>query len=173
MSRAIAAFAITLLTACGAEAPAPGTSPVVAPISGSPLPDGPQLSPSTGALPQGAGEVATTSAPVPTAPPPSKPTPTPDPAIWRFEGRVVDPDGKPLRDVCVVIGPHGCQRGSPRTDERGVYFIDLPQVPTVVYDLYFVSDGYTVVWHRVQPAEPTVFNVVLRKPQSRMDRSAG
>lgn len=176
MRHAPIALLLTVI-ACTASvttpSPTPTTSPVLAPISGSPLPDSPQPSPSMGALPQGAGEVAVTSAPVPSAPPPGKATPTPDPAVWRFEGRVVDPDGKPLRDVCVVIGPHGCQRGSPRTDERGVYFIDLPQVPTVIYDFYFVSDGYTVVWHRMQPAEPTVFNVVLRKPQSRMDRSDG
>ena len=139
---------------------------MLAPLQGSPIPEVPSPSGPVGALPHGAGEAAMTSAPVPTAPPPATPTPTPDPAIWRFEGRVVDPDGKPLRDVCVVIGPHGCQRGSPRTDERGVYFIDLPQVPTVIYDLYFVREGYIAVWHQLQPKEPTVFNVVLRKPRS-------
>jgi hypothetical protein len=128
------------------------------------MPEVPSPSATAGTLPQGAGEVAMTSAPVPSAPPPARPTPTPDPAVWRFEGRVVDADGRPLRDVCVVIGPRGCQRGSLRTDDRGMYFIDMPQVPTVTYDLYFVKDGYLVVWHQAQPTEPTVFNVVLRKP---------
>jgi hypothetical protein len=76
---------------------------------------------------------------------------------------VVDADGNGLADVCVVIGPRGCQRFSPHTDGHGVYFFDVPQVPTVQYDLYFMKDGYTMVWYRAQPSEPTIFNVVLQK----------
>jgi hypothetical protein len=163
-------LAAALVVACGpgqtTASPTPNTSPVLAPISGSALPEVPSPSGPVGALPQGAEEVAMTSAPVATAAPPPTPTPTPDPAVWRFEGRVVDPDGKPLPGVCVVIGPHGCQRGSPRTDDRGVYFIDLPQVTTVTYDLYFVREGYLTVWHQLQPKEPTIFNVILRRPRS-------
>lgn len=163
-------LAATLVVACGpgqsTPSPTPNTSPVHAPIAGSALPEVPSPSGPVGALPQGAGELAMTSAPVATPPPPPTATPTPDPAIWRFEGRVVDPDGAPLPGVCVAIGPHGCQRGSPRTDARGVYFIDLPQVTTVTYDLYFQREGYVTVWHQLQPKEPTVFNVILRKPRS-------
>jgi hypothetical protein len=130
------------------------------------------LAPSTGgaapiSIPEGAspspGETVRESAPVPTPPAPSTPTPTPDPAIWRFEGRVVDELDQPLKDVCVVIGPRGCRQVSPHTDDRGVYYFDVPQVPTVEYDLYFMKPGYVVVWAHVQPVAPTTFNVVLRK----------
>jgi hypothetical protein len=76
---------------------------------------------------------------------------------------VVDADGNGLAGVCVVIGPRGCQQFSPHTDQRGIYFIDMPQVPTVVYDLYFVKDGFTMVWYRAQPTAPTIFNVVLQR----------
>jgi hypothetical protein len=118
-------------------------------------------------IPEGAapspGEVVRESAPVPTPPSPSSPTPTPDPAIWRFEGRVVDENDQPLKDVCVVIGPRGCRQVSPHTDDRGVYYFDVPQIPTVEYDLYFMKPGYVVVWTHVQPTAPTTFNVILRK----------
>src|SRR5262245_12295310 len=104
----------------GPSGPAPSTGPIVAPI-GSALPDvpSPTVPPTNTALPlpQGAGAVAVTSAPVSPPPAPRSATPTPDPAVWRFEGRVVDESGASLDDVCVVIGPRGCQRVSPHTDE--------------------------------------------------------
>jgi hypothetical protein len=153
LRRDLALGALLTASACTGGVTAPTAPPVIAPIAS-------EL-PAVSAAPT--ADVAATSAPVPSAPPPRTPTPTPDPAVWRFEGRVVDADGNALKDVCVVVGPRGCQRGSPRTDERGIYFLDLPQVPTVVYDLYFVKDGFVGVWHRVQPREPTVFNVVLRR----------
>ena len=91
------------------------------------------------------------------------PTPTPDPAVWRFEGRVVDETGAALEEVCVVIGPHGCQVHGPHTDERGVYFIDMPQNPVIVYELRFERAGYTTVYYLAQPSGPTIFDVVLRR----------
>jgi len=145
--------------------------PIIAPIT-SLLPDvpSPTVPPTNTALPlpQGAGVAAFTSAPLVSPPPPPRTaTPTPDPAVWRFEGRVVDESGATLTDVCVVIGPRGCQRFSPHTDDRGVYFFDVPQIPTVVYDLYFEKDGFVTVWYRTQPTAPTVFNVVLHRTTSR------
>lgn len=168
-----AAIVVVAAAAVVATRGAPGaivplsTAPIHAPIT-SPLPEvpSPTAPASVGALPLGASEVATTSAPVRSAPPPPTPTPTPDPLVWRFEGRVVDEGGDPLKDVCISIGPRGCQRFSPHTDDRGVYFVDLPQNATVVYDLYFQKDGYLTVWYEVQPNAPTVFNVILRKPRS-------
>jgi hypothetical protein len=144
--------------------------PIFAPIT-SPLPDvpSPTVPPTNTALPlpQGAGVAAFTSAPVSPPPPASTPTPTPDPAVWRFEGRVVDEGGASVSDVCVVIGPRGCQRFSPHTDDRGVYSFDVPQNPNVVYDLYFQKDGFVTVWLRTQPTAPTVFNVILHRTTSR------
>ena len=147
------------------------TAPINAPIvSGLPDIPSPTVPPTNTVLPlpSGVGAIALTSAPsVSPPPPPRTATPTPDPAVWRFEGRVVDETGAALTDVCVVIGPHGCQRFSPHTDDRGVYFFDVPQNPSVVYDLYFEKDGFVTVWSRVQPSAPTVFNVVLHRTTSR------
>ena len=95
---------------------------------------------------------------------PATPTPSPDPAVWRVEGVIVDEGTRlPIRDVCVVIGPHGCQRGSVRTDSRGVFYFDVPRNPTVFYDLYFVRDGYWTVWFRIKPEGPSVYNLALTK----------
>jgi hypothetical protein len=133
----------------------PGASPSGPPTATpTPIPEGAVPSP---------GEKVTESADLRTPKPPARPTPTPDPAVWRFEGQVVDASGEPLKDVCVVIGPRGCQRVSPHTDDRGVYYFDVPQIPTVEYDLYFMKAGYDVVWAHVQPGAPTIFNVILRK----------
>jgi hypothetical protein len=145
--------------------------PIIAPIA-SALPDvpSPTVPPTNTALPlpSGVGGILFTSAPsVSPPPPPRSATPTPDAAVWRFEGRVVDDTGASLGDVCVVIGPRGCQRFSPHTDDRGVYFFDVPQIPTVVYDLYFEKDGFVTVWYRTQPTSPTTFNVVLHRTTSR------
>lgn len=112
--------------------------------------------------PEGVNRIAATSAPI-SPPPPAAPTPTPDPLVWRFEGVVVDAEGKPLQNACVIIGPRGCQRGSIRTDSGGRYYVDMPQNPTVVYDFFFALEGHEVVWHRAQPNGPTVFNVILRR----------
>lgn len=132
----------------------------VLPTSFSPLPEQTPVAPA--ATPEGVNRVAATSAPI-SPPPQTSATPTPDPLVWRFEGAVVDAEGKPLQNVCVIIGPHGCQRGSIRTDGSGRYYIDMPQNPTVVYDFFFAIDGHEVVWHRAQPSGPTVFNVILRR----------
>ena len=95
---------------------------------------------------------------------PATPTPSPDPNVWRVEGVIVADDTKlPLQEVCIVIGPHGCQRGSIRTDNRGVFAIDVPKNPTVFYDLYFVKDGFWTVWMRIKPEGPSVYNVALTK----------
>ena len=93
---------------------------------------------------------------------PATPTPSPDPNVWRVEGVILDDATKlPIHEVCVVIGPHGCRRGSIRTDSRGVFFIDVPKNPTVFYDLYFVRDGYGTVWFRIRPEGPSVYNLAL------------
>jgi hypothetical protein len=96
---------------------------------------------------------------------PTKPPATPTPAIgagaaYRMEGVVVDESGAPLANVCIAIGPNGCQDHSPRTDVRGVYFIDFPAAE-VDYDLHFTRDGYQEFDQRLKPTRSTVLNVVL------------
>jgi hypothetical protein len=100
----------------------------------------------------------------PSPKPAATPRPTPDPATWRIEGTVVDEGGNPLRAVCVVVGPHGCQRFSPRTDESGHYYVDIAHSEIrTMFDFYFEMPGHQTVWWQVTPNGPTVFNVVLRK----------
>jgi hypothetical protein len=117
-----------------------------------------------------------TPAPVPNAPvdsnasasvspPPTPPHATPQPGLWRIEGYVVDDSGAPLANVCVVIGPHGCQRYSPHTDERGHYFLDVaarqPGGPSTDFDFYFEMPGHETVWWHFTAAGPQEFDVVL------------
>ena len=75
---------------------------------------------------------------------------------------MVDEDGAPLENVCVVIGPNGCKPFSPHTDDRGYWSIDIAEGrPT--FDFYFEIPGHNTVWWRVIPEGPTQFNVVLAR----------
>jgi hypothetical protein len=79
---------------------------------------------------------------------------------------VVDENGSPLADVCVVVGPHGCHQYSLHTDEQGHYFLDVAQPIQGVhttFDFYFQMPGRETVWWRVTPGGPVEFNVVLKK----------
>ena len=101
-------------------------------------------------------------------PPAANPTATPEPGLWRLEGYVVDESGKPIENVCVVIGPTGCQTFTTKTDERGHWFIDIASGPVtpltqVNFDFYFEIPGRETVWLRMTPTSSTVFNLVLRK----------
>jgi len=99
--------------------------------------------------------------PIPATERPATATPGLGPGTaYRIEGVVVDELGAPLPDVCIAIGPNGCQEHSPRTDARGVYFIDFPQA-TVDYDLHFTKDGYKEFSQRLHPTRNQVLNIVL------------
>jgi hypothetical protein len=80
---------------------------------------------------------------------------------------VVDESGNPLKNVCVVVGPRGCQRYSPHTDDQGHYYLDVAanKEVTTAFDFYFEMPGRETVWWHVVPAGPIEFNVVL-KPTS-------
>jgi len=110
-----------------------------------------------------------TAQPVPeptAATPPAQGTPfhlnTPGPTVpaghWRWVGDVIDQDGKPLAGVCVHIGPGDCQFNSIRTDEKGKWVIDFPQVD-VQYDFHFVKDGYQKVDYTIRTQAPGDFEV--------------
>lgn len=169
------AFALTFLWIVRSEAPGVVTRDGAGPAAGTGAQPEPSFTPSplpeasiVAALPPPpeAPAAAVIASPVAAASTraPATPTPSPDPAVWRVEGVIVEEDTKlPIKEVCVVIGPHGCQRGSVRTDSRGVFYIDVPQNPTVFYDLYFVKDGYWTVWFRIKPEGPGVYNVALTK----------
>jgi len=128
----------------GTATPMPTPSGTLTPLTASPEP-----------------AASASSAPVASTQPPATPTPSPDPGLWRLEGAVVNDAGEPIPGVCVAIGPHGCLPGSPHTDDRGVYYIDFPQVPTIDYDLHFTKPGYQQYDVRLRPAGPAIFNVRL------------
>jgi hypothetical protein len=77
---------------------------------------------------------------------------------------VIDESGNPLKSVCVVVGPHGCQPYSPHTDDRGHYFLDVAASKDVAtaFDFYFEMPGRETVWWHFAPNGPVEFNVVLK-----------
>jgi len=103
----------------------------------------------------------------PTPPPSATPTASPQPGLWRVEGYVVDESGTPLKNVCVVVGPHGCQKYSPHTDDQGHYFLDVAanKDVTTAFDFYFEMPGRQTVWWHFTPGGPIEFNVVLKGSQ--------
>ena len=108
------------------------------------------------------------AASVPVSPPPApRSSPTPEPGLWRLEGYIVDESGKPIENVCVVIGPVACAQYSPHTDERGHYFVDIAaagsQTVPLAYDFYFEIPGRQTVWLRMTPTSSTTFNAVLKR----------
>jgi uncharacterized RDD family membrane protein YckC len=110
----------------------------------------------------------TISASIPVSPPAApRSSPTPEPGLWRLEGYIVDESGKPIENVCVVIGPVACQQYAPKTDERGHYFVDIAAAGTqtvlLAYDFYFEIPGRETVWLRMTPQGSTTFNAVLKR----------
>src|SRR5712692_7698452 len=108
------------------------------------------------------------AASIPVSPPPApRSSPTPEPGLWRLEGYIVDESGKPIENVCVVIGPVPCAQYSPHTDERGHYFVDVSaagsQTVLLAYDFYFEIPGRQTVWLRMTPTGATTFNAVLKR----------
>jgi hypothetical protein len=100
-------------------------------------------------------------------PPAPRSSPTPEPGLWRLEGYIVDEAGKPIENVCVVIGPVPCAQYSPHTDERGHYFVDIAaaasQTVLLAYDFYFEIPGRQTVWLRMTPTGSSTFNAVLKR----------
>ena len=100
-------------------------------------------------------------------PPAPRSSPTPEPGLWRLEGYIVDESGKPVENVCVVIGPVPCAQYSPHTDERGHYFVDIAaagsQTVLLAYDFYFEIPGRETVWLRMTPTGSTTFNAVMKR----------
>ena len=108
------------------------------------------------------------AASIPVSPPPApRSSPTPEPGLWRLEGYIVDESGKPIENVCVVIGPVPCQQYSPKTDERGHYFVDIAAAGSntvlLAYDFYFEIPGRETVWLRMTPSGSTTFNALLKR----------
>lgn len=80
---------------------------------------------------------------------------------------MVDENGNPLANVCVVVGPRGCHRFSQRTDDQGHYFLDVAQPilqgVNTTFDFYFEMPGHQTVWWQITPGGPIEFNVILKK----------
>jgi hypothetical protein len=153
-----------------AFSPKAGTTPVAAATPGvesSATPPRVRSTPVGTAAPRPATFV-TIAASVPVSPPPApRSSPTPEPGLWRLEGYIVDEQGKPIENVCVVIGPVPCAQYSPHTDERGHYFVDIAaagsQTVLLAYDFYFEIPGRQTVWLRMTPTGSTTFNALLKR----------
>jgi hypothetical protein len=161
--RAAALLALTLFAFACNQGPQSSTDPNASPTA-TPVPSGTEtLAPvaSDSASPAPAVAKIAQEPVTYSPPPPPTPTPTPDPALWRYEGVVVDDGGKPIEDVCIAVGPHGCQPSSVRTDKRGVWHIDFPQAP-VDYDLHFAKPGFKTFDVRVTPTSGWTLNVILK-----------
>jgi hypothetical protein len=147
-------------TASPSDASGASASPLESVYVATPIPSPRTTPPGTpGPIPTAAiAQSANIKTPSPD--PNARPTPTPDQKLWRLDGYVVDESGKPLEAVCVVLGPLGCQTYSPKTDERGYWFIDIAAGHTL-FDVYFTMPGHKTVWWRTIPERPTTFNVIL------------
>jgi len=147
-----------------ATTPTATTSPTVEPSA---TPARVRSTPTGTAAPRPATFVGI-AASVPVSPPPApRSSPTPEPGLWRLEGYIVDEQGKPIENVCVVIGPVPCAQYSPHTDERGHYFVDIAaagsQTVLLAYDFYFEIPGRQTVWLRMTPTGSSTFNAVLKR----------
>ena len=143
--------------------PTADVTPSAAPTATEPPPT-PEGTPAP--KPSVAVDTAASASVTPPSPPPSAtPTPSPQPGLWRVEGYVVDESGNPLKNVCVVVGPHGCQKYSPHTDDQGHYFLDVAASKdiTTAFDFYFEMPGRETVWWHFTPGGPIEFNVVLKR----------
>ena len=145
-------------------APSVATSPTV---DSSATPPRVRSTPVGTAAPRPATFVSIAASVAVSPPPAPRASPTPEPGLWRLEGYIVDESGKPIENVCVVIGPVPCAQYSPHTDERGHYFVDIAAVgsQTVLlnYDFYFEIPGRQTVWLRMTPTGSTTFNAVLKR----------
>ena len=165
---------LALLAACAGNPPA-ATGQKGAPTVAAATSQAEATAPVAVATPEGTpapkpSEAVDTAASV-SVTPPSPPaaataTPSPQPGLWRVEGYVIDETGNPLKNVCVVVGPHGCQKFSPHTDEQGHYFLDVAAATDVItsFDFYFETPGRETVWWHFTPTR-------VRPP--RPDRSGG
>ena len=91
-------------------------------------------------------------------------TPTVEPGLWRIEGYVVNQSGKPVKDVCVWVGPNGCKQFSPHTDDRGHWQLDVA-VGHATFDFTFEMNGYKTAKWSITPTGPLTYNLVLDNEQ--------
>jgi hypothetical protein len=153
-----------------AQAPKTATTPITTPpptVEPSATPPKVRSTPVGTAAPRPATFVGI-SASIQVSPPPApRSSPTPEPGLWRLEGYIVDESGKPIENVCVVIGPVPCGQYTPHTDERGHYFVDIAAVgsQTILqdFDFFFEIPGRQTVWLRMTPTGSTTFNAILKK----------
>jgi hypothetical protein len=155
---------IALAITTNGPAPAVVASPTVEPPA---TPPRVRSTPTGTAAPRPTGFVGLTAS-IPVSPPPApRSSPTPEPGLWRLEGYIVDESGKPIENVCVVIGPVSCQQFSPHTDERGHYFVDIAAVGSqtvpLAYDFFFEIPGRQTIWLRMTPQGSSTFNAVLKR----------
>lgn len=84
----------------------------------------------------------------------------------RLQGTVRDINtSRPVADACVVIATEGtCQPGSPRTDDNGFWWIDLPA--GVDWDVSWQKTGYEIAKLRITTKPEVQTLDVQLKPAS-------
>jgi hypothetical protein len=148
--------------------PSPSASPTVSPtVEPSATQQRVRSTPVGTAAPRPATFVGLAASIQVSPPPAPRSTPRPEPGLWRLDGYIVDESGKPLENVCVVIGPVPCAQYSPHTDERGYYFIDIAAAGSstvlLAYDFIFEIPGRQTIWLRMTPEGSSSFNAVLKR----------
>jgi hypothetical protein len=106
------------------------------------------------------GATSAQAAPSPTPTPTM--IPSPPPGVWRIDGVVLDEQGKPVKDVCVGIGPGICTNVNPRTDADGYWSIELPKA-SVDYDFHFTKAGYKQLDMHIKPVTSQTFTLRLTR----------
>lgn len=108
-----------------------------------------QVGTGSGGGPGGSGTAA--RPPLPKAPPPPAVVPE---GFSRVRGRVIDATtGKPVVDVCLVIGVQTCGPFQPYTDETGSFTVDLPIGDVgIFWRIVFTKPGYELAERRIVSA---------------------
>lgn len=94
----------------------------------------------------GSGSGTGTSTPVPTATPP-----VPPPGFSRLNVIVYDATtGRPLPDVCIIIGTLNCGPSAPHTDQSGRWSADVAASSnSTLWDLYFIKQGFNTQFRQI------------------------
>lgn len=154
------------------EAPtaSPAAQPTTAPAtagSGSGARTGTPAPTGTGAGGGGTGGGGIGILPRTPTPAPTRTPVVPPPGFGRFSVIVLDAsNGRPLPDVCVVLGTSSCDPGTPHTDLNGRWSADVPVTAgSTNWDMSFMRAGYRTQKRLLTLAagRTVTFQILLRR----------
>lgn len=98
----------------------------------------------------GSGSGTGIGTPAPTPAPTATP-PAPPPGYTRLNVIVYDAStGRPLPDVCIIIGTLNCGPTAPHTDQNGRWSADVAASSAkTLWDLYFIKPGYLTQYRQI------------------------